>query len=391
MTGFMRNPETIWVRPPFPTIFPPLPPHPLPPHQLGHDWVHEEPRFALGSRRTQSRFGFVTNPSLLCFGFNTNLGQIWVRREPRADLGSSRTQVCSALGSTRTQVCSGFVANPGLLCSGFDANPGLLWVCHEPRSALGSARTQISFRKMYANSLIHGDSHMLFAEDRNKVLVEVSWEIAVSLSQQCKSSPFLKVRLIPREPRLLGSLRTRELDSLQTQAPGFVGNPRARFLVNPSAWVHHELASWVRCQPTLLGSLRTHELVSALNSIFQQWDIRAPPNSWNISGEPCTGTALSQDASDSPYITCNCSFDNATTCHITKLGVASLNVRGVMPEELLAFKFLTYLNLGKNYITGTLPAWIGNLSTLQYLSVIVNAFSGPIPKELGNLKELTYL
>ncbi|GLT27155.1 hypothetical protein SLA2020_021790 [Shorea laevis] len=131
--------------------------------------------------------------------------------------------------------------------------------------------------------------------------------------------------------------------------------------------------------------------VSALNSIFQQWGIQAPPNSWNISGEPCTGTALSQDGSNSPSITCDCSFDNAATCHITKLEVVSLNVRGVMPEELLAFKFLTVLKLQQNYFTGPLPAWIGNLSTLQHLNIYVNAFSGPIPKELGNLKELTFL
>ncbi|GLT51805.1 hypothetical protein SLA2020_251870 [Shorea laevis] len=131
--------------------------------------------------------------------------------------------------------------------------------------------------------------------------------------------------------------------------------------------------------------------VSALNSIFQQWEIQAPPNSWNISGDPCTGTALSQDGSNSPSITCNCSFNSATTCHITRLRVNERNIRGVMVDELLAFKFLTHLELQKNYFTGSLPAWIGNLSTLQYLSIAYNAFSGPIPKELGNLKELTSL
>ncbi|GKV50313.1 hypothetical protein SLEP1_g57023 [Rubroshorea leprosula] len=131
--------------------------------------------------------------------------------------------------------------------------------------------------------------------------------------------------------------------------------------------------------------------LSALNSIFQQWEIQAPQNSWNISGDPCNGTALSLYDFNNPAIACDCSFNSATTCHITRLKVVSLNVRGVMPEQLLAFKFLTVLDLGQNYVTGTLPAWIGNLSTLQYLSVAFNAFSGPIPKELGNLKELTYL
>ncbi|GLT51147.1 hypothetical protein SLA2020_245770 [Shorea laevis] len=62
-----------------------------------------------------------------------------------------------------------------------------------------------------------------------------------------------------------------------------------------------------------------------------------------------------------------------------------------MPEELLAFKFLTYLNLQQNYFTGTLPAWIGNLSTLQSLNINTNAFSGPIPKELGYLTELLWV
>ncbi|GLU14118.1 hypothetical protein SLE2022_307060 [Rubroshorea leprosula] len=131
--------------------------------------------------------------------------------------------------------------------------------------------------------------------------------------------------------------------------------------------------------------------LSALNSIFQQWGIQAPPNSWNISGEPCTGTARNQDDSNNPAIICDCSLNSATTCHITRLKVNELNIRGVMAEELLAFKFLTHLELHQNYFSGTLPAWIGILSALKHLSINANAFSGPIPKELGNLKELTYL
>ncbi|GLT51783.1 hypothetical protein SLA2020_251670 [Shorea laevis] len=126
----------------------------------------------------------------------------------------------------------------------------------------------------------------------------------------------------------------------------------------------------------------------AWNSIFEQWDIQTPPNSWNISGEPCTGTSLSQDDTNNLPITCDCSFNSATTCRITRLRVNELNIQGVMAEELLAFKFLTYLNLQQNYFIGTLPAWIGNLSTLQYFAIHANAFSGPIPKELGNLKIL---
>ncbi|GLU14114.1 hypothetical protein SLE2022_307020 [Rubroshorea leprosula] len=136
--------------------------------------------------------------------------------------------------------------------------------------------------------------------------------------------------------------------------------------------------------------------VRALISIFQQWDTQAV-DSWNISGEPCTGTALNQDwtvfedPSNNPAVTCDCTSNNSTTCHITRLRAVALDRRGVMAQELLAFKFLTFLKIDGNYFTGTLPAWIGNLSTLRVLSVAMNAFSGPIPKELGNLKELTVL
>ncbi|GLU14105.1 hypothetical protein SLE2022_306940 [Rubroshorea leprosula] len=137
--------------------------------------------------------------------------------------------------------------------------------------------------------------------------------------------------------------------------------------------------------------------VRALNSIFQQWEKHAP-GSWNISGQPCTGTARSQgnpvfkiDNSDNPGINCDCSFNSNTICHITGLRMVDLDIRGVLAEELLAFKFLIYLKIDANYFTGPLPAWIGNLSKLQFLSVAINAFSGPIPKELGNLKELTVL
>ncbi|GLU14102.1 hypothetical protein SLE2022_306910 [Rubroshorea leprosula] len=134
----------------------------------------------------------------------------------------------------------------------------------------------------------------------------------------------------------------------------------------------------------------------ALISIFHKWGTQAV-NSWNISGEPCTGTALSHnysvfdDPSNNPAITCDCTFNNSTTCHITRLRVNELKIQGVMAEELLAFKFLTFLKIDQNYFTGPLPAWIGNLSTLQLLSIAHNAFSGTIPKELGNLKELTVL
>ncbi|KAE8722924.1 putative LRR receptor-like serine/threonine-protein kinase [Hibiscus syriacus] len=136
--------------------------------------------------------------------------------------------------------------------------------------------------------------------------------------------------------------------------------------------------------------------VRALNEIFKQWETQAP-DGWNITGEPCSGVALSQsdsvfeDSANNPSIRCDCSFENATVCHITRLRVFSLEKRGRIPEQLLAFRYLNFFMIDQNFFTGPLPAFIGNLSKLQLLSVAHNSLSGPIPKEIGNLKKLYLL
>ncbi|XP_021636368.2 probable LRR receptor-like serine/threonine-protein kinase At1g56140 isoform X3 [Hevea brasiliensis] len=134
--------------------------------------------------------------------------------------------------------------------------------------------------------------------------------------------------------------------------------------------------------------------VRALNSIFQQWDTQSVAL-WNISGEPCTGTAIDQSdfeaVGNNPAIKCDCTYNDGTTCHIIRLRVYDLNRQGVIPEEILVLKKLIFLKIDKNYFTGPLPAFIGNLTALRGLSIAHNAFSGTIPKELGNLKDLTLL
>ncbi|XP_050288031.1 probable LRR receptor-like serine/threonine-protein kinase At1g56130 [Quercus robur] len=134
--------------------------------------------------------------------------------------------------------------------------------------------------------------------------------------------------------------------------------------------------------------------VKALNSIFQQWDTQAAAL-WNISGEPCSGAAVNgtdfEDPMNNPAITCDCSYGGGTICHITQLRVYAMDKRGVIPKEIVALKYLTFLKIDQNHFTGPLPAFVGNLSALQTLSIAHNAFSGTIPKELGNLKQLKLL
>ncbi|XP_059462023.1 probable LRR receptor-like serine/threonine-protein kinase At1g56140 [Corylus avellana] len=134
--------------------------------------------------------------------------------------------------------------------------------------------------------------------------------------------------------------------------------------------------------------------VAALNSILQKWNAPAVAL-WNISGEPCTGSAVNdtefEDPANNPAIKCDCNYNNDTVCHITKLRVYALNKLGAFPEDIVALRYLTFLKIDQNYFTGTLPAFIGNLTALEGLSIAHNAFQGTIPKELGSLKELTLL
>lgn len=130
-----------------------------------------------------------------------------------------------------------------------------------------------------------------------------------------------------------------------------------------------------------------------LNSIFQQWSISANTNQWNTSGDVCSGAATGasptiDDTDFNPFIKCDCTFLNGTTCRITALKVYAVDVVGLIPDELWSLKYLTNLNLGQNYLTGNLSPSIGNLTRMQYLTIGINALSGELPKELGLLTDL---
>ncbi|CAK7355444.1 unnamed protein product [Dovyalis caffra] len=134
----------------------------------------------------------------------------------------------------------------------------------------------------------------------------------------------------------------------------------------------------------------------ALNSIFQQWRISANTNQWNTSGDVCSGAAIGAspaiDNKDfNPFIKCDCTFLNGTTCRITALKVYAIDVIGAIPDVLWSFTYLTNLNLGQNYLTGNLSPSIGNLTRMQYLTIGINALSGELPKELGLLTDLRVL
>ncbi|URE20781.1 LRR receptor-like serine threonine-protein kinase [Musa troglodytarum] len=120
--------------------------------------------------------------------------------------------------------------------------------------------------------------------------------------------------------------------------------------------------------------LQTYELVAALNAILGWWGRTASATSspaWNISGEPCSGAAIDSTSFDSaafnPAIKCDCSYDNATTCHITQLKVYALDVVGRIPDELQNLTYLTNLSVGTTALSGGIPKELGKLTNLLSL------------------------
>nr|XP_043618894.1 probable LRR receptor-like serine/threonine-protein kinase At1g56140 [Erigeron canadensis] len=137
--------------------------------------------------------------------------------------------------------------------------------------------------------------------------------------------------------------------------------------------------------------------VQVINEMFRQWGIpesAVTAMGWNLSGEPCSGSAVDSIDFESPAynpgLKCNCNFPNST-CHITQIKVIAMDATGPIPEGLWTLTYLINLNLNQNYLTGTLSPSIGNLTRMQWMTFGANALSGKVPPELGLLTDLRSL
>ncbi|XP_071699001.1 uncharacterized protein [Rutidosis leptorrhynchoides] len=138
--------------------------------------------------------------------------------------------------------------------------------------------------------------------------------------------------------------------------------------------------------------------VRVINEMFSQWGIQESSVTamrWNISGEPCSGSAIDstdfESPSFNPALKCNCRLPNSTYCHITQIKVLAMDATGPIPEGLWTLTYLVNLNLNQNYLTGPLSPSIGNLNQMQWITFGGNALSGKVPPELGLLTDLRSL
>uniref|UniRef100_A0A7S4T436 Leucine-rich repeat-containing N-terminal plant-type domain-containing protein n=1 Tax=Ditylum brightwellii TaxID=49249 RepID=A0A7S4T436_9STRA len=96
-----------------------------------------------------------------------------------------------------------------------------------------------------------------------------------------------------------------------------------------------------------------------------------------------------------------CHFLNSTTktthvyydgnYRVTHLNLTRNNVRGTIPNEIIALEDLQLLNLGTNLMSGTIPENIGDLKHLVTIHLGANGLTGSLPTYLGKLEVLTHL
>ncbi|EXB54098.1 putative LRR receptor-like serine/threonine-protein kinase [Morus notabilis] len=89
-------------------------------------------------------------------------------------------------------------------------------------------------------------------------------------------------------------------------------------------------------------------------------------------------------------VTCNCSYDSNTVCHVSRILLKGLNLAGALPEEFGNLTHLQELDLTRNYFHGSIPPSFSR-APLRILSLLGNRLNGSIPVEIGDISTLTAL
>ncbi|XP_057540982.1 probable LRR receptor-like serine/threonine-protein kinase At1g53440 isoform X3 [Amaranthus tricolor] len=89
-------------------------------------------------------------------------------------------------------------------------------------------------------------------------------------------------------------------------------------------------------------------------------------------------------------VTCDCTFNKGTVCHVTNIQLKGLNITGPFPDEFGNLTQLEEIDFSRNYVSGTIPKSLSKIP-LVTLSVSANQITGPIPEELGQITTLETL
>nr|CAN81779.1 hypothetical protein VITISV_034284 [Vitis vinifera] len=113
---------------------------------------------------------------------------------------------------------------------------------------------------------------------------------------------------------------------------------------------------------------------------------------WNISQTSCAGGFNVNFTSNYfSNVTCDCTFENSTVCHVTNIQLKGLNLTGIMPDEFGNLTYLQEMSALGNRLSGSIPKEIGDIATLEELVLEDNQLEGSLPENLGNLSSLSRL
>ncbi|XP_062168919.1 probable leucine-rich repeat receptor-like serine/threonine-protein kinase At3g14840 [Alnus glutinosa] len=112
---------------------------------------------------------------------------------------------------------------------------------------------------------------------------------------------------------------------------------------------------------------------------------------WDFSVDPCSGQSgwvkLDQPKGFDNALTCNCTFSNATVCHVISIVLKAQSLPGTLPPDLVRLPYLQEIDLTRNYLNGSIPPEWG-FTQLVNISLLGNRLTGSIPKELANITTL---
>ncbi|XP_048321268.2 probable LRR receptor-like serine/threonine-protein kinase At1g53430 [Ziziphus jujuba] len=120
-------------------------------------------------------------------------------------------------------------------------------------------------------------------------------------------------------------------------------------------------------------------------------------NIWNVSETSCNRiaedfnvTKVAAKTSVLGNVTCVCSSQNSSVCHVKTIQLKGLNLTGDLPAEFGNLTSLEELDLTRNSISGSIPASLSR-APLRILSLLGNRLTGTIPKEIGDISTLRVL
>ncbi|KAK2352003.1 putative leucine-rich repeat receptor serine/threonine-protein kinase [Trifolium repens] len=133
-----------------------------------------------------------------------------------------------------------------------------------------------------------------------------------------------------------------------------------------------------------LGATLQQDEVKALKDIGKTLGKK----DWDFSVDPCSSSSWKQASQNA--VTCNCSYQNNTLCHVLSVVLKAQNLSGTLPPDLVRLPFLQEIDLTLNYLNGTIPKQWATLNLVN-ISFYGNRLSGSIPKEFGNITTLKTL